>query len=118
MEYSIRPYEEGMIEDQFKIGSKIYDPWPMGGQTRSEQLKHTYSQENFDPDTKFYAYYENEMIGFLTTAFKETKEGKIVYFYEFPYVKQEHRPLGERETKISAAKVRHCHHRLCLTVAR
>lgn len=89
MNYTITTYKEGYIDDQFKIGSAIYDKWRMGGQTRPEQLVETYAGPNFDPETKFYAFDGTEMVGFLTTTEKTDKAEKTAFF-EFPFLKQGH----------------------------
>lgn len=88
--YNIKTYQEGFIDEQFKIGSADYDTWPMGGQTRPEQLKQAYAADDFDPETRFYAFNNNEMVGFLTSSLKEEKDGKKYYWFESPYVKSGH----------------------------
>ncbi|MHA2503300.1 MAG: hypothetical protein ACXAE3_10565 [Candidatus Kariarchaeaceae archaeon] len=97
MSYTIKTYQEGFIEDQFRIGSAIYDPWPMGGQTRPDQLRAAYQGENFDPETRFYAFDGEIMVGFLTSSFNEEREGKRVYFFEPPYVLPDHAPEAETQ---------------------
>jgi hypothetical protein len=89
MEYRITTYKEGYIDDQFAIGSSIYDKWRMGGQTRPEQLHKTYSGSDFDPELKFYAFAGDEMVAFLTTKEKEAEDEKSAFF-EFPYIKIGH----------------------------
>jgi len=97
VKYHITTYKEGYIEDQVAIGSQLYDAWPMGGQTRADQLKETYHADSFDPSTRFYAFDGDKMVGFLTASFNEEKDGKSYYYFEFPYVLPDHAPDAERQ---------------------
>ncbi|MHA2403892.1 MAG: hypothetical protein ACXADH_12930, partial [Candidatus Kariarchaeaceae archaeon] len=86
MGYDIKTYQEGFIKDQFKIGSAKYDKWRMGGQTRIPQLNATYSQPDFDPKTRFYAFSDKKMVGFLTAAAQpDSENASTTAFFEFPY---------------------------------
>ncbi|MFV2014931.1 MAG: hypothetical protein ACC656_05865 [Candidatus Heimdallarchaeota archaeon] len=89
MNYIFTTYKDGYIDDQFRIGREIYDKWRMGGQTRPEQLKKTYSEPDFDPETKFYTFLGSEMVGFLTATEKNEEEEKTAFF-EFPFLKKGH----------------------------
>ncbi|MHA2276766.1 MAG: hypothetical protein ACXAC2_13415, partial [Candidatus Kariarchaeaceae archaeon] len=100
MEYKITTYKDGHIEDQFKIGSLIYDKWRMGGQTRPDQLKAAYTGPDFDPETKFYAFAGDEMVAFLTAKEKTDEEEKSAFF-EFPYIKNGHETVLDQIVKYS-----------------
>ena len=88
MDYQIETYQEKFLEDQFKIGSGMYDKWRMGGQTRIEQLKTAYSAPDFDPLTRFYALLNEEIVGFLTAS--SIKDQQNNTYFEFPYYKKGH----------------------------
>lgn len=90
MTYVIKTYQEGFLDQQFKIGSAKYDKWRMGGQTRISQLQQTYSHPDFDPETRFYAFLEDEMVAFLNASDKKESERRVAFF-EFPYYKTNHK---------------------------
>ena len=94
MKYTIKTYEEGFIEDQFKICSRLFDKWRMGGQTRRDQLKTHYSKENFDPETRLYAFDGDNMVAFLAATSKDGSEGEA--YFEFPYFYEGHNGASEQ----------------------
>lgn len=85
MSYEIRTYKEEYLEKQVEIGSSILSNWLGAQQTGLEALRKAYSNENFDPETKFYAFRNNEMVGFLTAGIKDTTANM-----EFPVVLSNH----------------------------
>lgn len=116
MNYTITTYKEGYIEDQFKIGSSIYDKWRMGGQTRPEQLVKTYTGSDFDPETKFYAFDDPEMVGFLTVTEKKDEEEKTAFF-EFPFIKQGHEDALDPLVQFAFQKLRNKGYKQLITRA-
>ncbi|MFX0063880.1 MAG: GNAT family N-acetyltransferase [Candidatus Hermodarchaeota archaeon] len=89
MKYEIKSYQEEFLDDQVRIGSAIFNKWPFGGQTPKEQLKQQYSQPDFDPETRLYAFHEGKMVGFITTSVFE-EEGVKKALFEFPFVEEGH----------------------------
>lgn len=85
--YRIERYKEEYLEDHVRIGASIYNQWPMGGQTKIDQLREAYSKDDFDPETRLYAFERDEMVGFITCAMRDDDSA----FFEFPYVVEEHR---------------------------
>ncbi|NHK31795.1 MAG: hypothetical protein FK730_10620 [Asgard group archaeon] len=74
--YEIKSYEEGFEIDQEKVGIEVAKSFVTPHQTNAERLKEIYSQEGFDPETRLYAFKDNEMIGFLTArVLDETEDG-------------------------------------------
>lgn len=88
--YTIKTYQEGFLEDQFRIGSAKYDYWRMGGQTRVPQMQKIYSKSDFDPETRFYAFEGDTMVAFLNAADKREEDRKVAFF-EFPYYAKRHK---------------------------
>ncbi len=88
MTYIIKSYSEDFLEKQVEIGSSILENWPGTGQTDVEGLKQRYAMDDFDPETKFYAFKDDEMVGFLTATIKANKEGEDILRanMEFPIV--------------------------------
>ncbi|NHJ39448.1 MAG: hypothetical protein FK731_05390 [Asgard group archaeon] len=75
-EYVIKSYEKGFEIDQEKIGKDVAKSFIQPHQTAAERLKEIYTQEGFDPETRLYAFKDNEMIGFLTARIlEETEDG-------------------------------------------
>lgn len=66
--YEIRTYREEFLDDQVSIGSRIYDKWRMGGQTRRPQLEKAYRAEGFDPGTRLYGFRDGVMQGFMSQS--------------------------------------------------
>lgn len=100
MQYEIRTYSEDFLEKQFEIGNSILKDWPGTGQTQVENLKQLYSQQGFDPETKFYAFHPEtgEMVGFQTATIKPLKDGEEILRanMEFPLVQEEHEEVVDQ----------------------
>ncbi|OLS18612.1 MAG: hypothetical protein HeimC2_44240 [Candidatus Heimdallarchaeota archaeon LC_2] len=116
MNYKFTTYKEGYIESQFLIGSGIYDKWRMGGQTRPEQLKVAYTGADFDPETKFYAFIENEMVAFLTSTEKKDEENKSAFF-EFPFIKKGYDDVLDQLIQYAFEKLRKKDFKILITRA-
>ncbi|MCE7733651.1 MAG: hypothetical protein GPJ54_02155, partial [Candidatus Heimdallarchaeota archaeon] len=92
MTYVIKNYSEEYLQKQFEIGNSILSSWSGATQTSVENLKQVYSAENFDPETKLYAFKDDEMVGFITATIKPLKEGEenLRANMEFPIVLEGH----------------------------
>ncbi|MFX0060947.1 MAG: hypothetical protein ACFFC7_02030 [Candidatus Hermodarchaeota archaeon] len=77
MKYEIKSYKEEFLEDQERIGTEETAKWRFAGQATKEQLKEIYSQPDFDPETRLYAFLEGKMVGFVTSSIKEEEKVKI-----------------------------------------
>ena len=76
MTYKVRTFSEEFIDKQVEIGNKAYEGWIGAGQTSVNNLKNSYNSENnpnFDPETKFYVFKEDEMVGFLPANLQPKK---------------------------------------------
>ena len=106
--YEIRTFQKEYLEKQFEIGNKILSEWPGTGQTSVENLTHLYSGVNFDPETKFYAFQDDEMVGFQTATIKPRKEGDEITRanLEFPLVKSGHEAAIDALMKFSFKKLK------------
>ncbi|OLS25123.1 MAG: hypothetical protein HeimC2_19950 [Candidatus Heimdallarchaeota archaeon LC_2] len=92
MAYTIKNYSEDYLESQYEIGNAILSKWTGAAQSSVESLKQTYSQEGFDPEMKFYAFKEDEMVGFCTSSHisNQSEDDPKKAFLEFPLVKEGH----------------------------
>ncbi|MFX1533370.1 MAG: hypothetical protein ACFFDI_03980 [Promethearchaeota archaeon] len=73
MKYDIKSYQKEFLDDQVRIGTATRSKWRLAGQTPKDGLKKRYSQPDFDPKTRLYAFYQGEMVGFVTSMIIEEK---------------------------------------------
>jgi hypothetical protein len=66
-EYEIKQYQKGFEVDQEKVGKEVAKSFLAPHQTNATRLKERYSQEDFDPETRLYAFKDGKMVGFLTS---------------------------------------------------
>ena len=64
-DYEIKIYEAGFEEAQAQLGTELTQDWQDFGQTPADRLKQYYSAEDFDPETRLYAFKGEEMVGFI-----------------------------------------------------
>jgi len=86
MEYEFKLYSESYLDKQFEIGNQIISTWLGGQQTPVDRLRDIYSRSDFDPETKFYALYNNEVVGFITAKQIDEANANL----EFPLLLAEH----------------------------
>ena len=92
-EYIIKKYHEGFEVDQEKVGKEVAKSFLTPHQTNATRLKERYSQEDFDPETRLYAFKDGKMIGFLTSRIlPENDEGIKVASLTPPSVLEGHEP--------------------------
>ena len=90
-DYTIKKYHEGFEEKQAELGTEVSKNWQQFGQTPADRLKEAYSQPEFDPETRLYAFKGEEMVGFLTSAVnQEQEDGKTIATLSIPIVKVGH----------------------------
>ncbi|NHJ05123.1 MAG: GNAT family N-acetyltransferase [Candidatus Heimdallarchaeota archaeon] len=90
--YSIKNFQEEFLEEQEKVGIEATKDWHGFGQTSAAILKQIYSGKNFDPETKFYAFKDDKLVGFLTSTIQpEDEEGIKIASLEFPITLPEHK---------------------------
>jgi hypothetical protein len=53
-----------------------------------EQLKQTYSNENFTPDTRHYLFDNEQLVGFVSSALEDAEDGRASL--QFPFLKDEY----------------------------
>ncbi len=86
MEYEFKLYSESYLDKQFEIGNQIISTWLGGQQTPVDRLRDIYSRSDFDPETKFYALYNNEVVGFIPAKQIDEANANL----EFPLLLAEH----------------------------
>lgn len=98
--YSIRSYQEGYINRQVEIGNEVITNWKYQRQSNKKLIEELYSQDDFDPETRLYAFDNDSMVGFLPAKVEEN-DGKKIALYEFPIVLPHHEKAAHKLIKKS-----------------
>lgn len=95
MSYELKYYDESYLEKQFEIGNYNLSNWLGGQQSPISRLREVYSQEDFDPETRFYALHEAIVVGFVPAkiSMDQTEEG--LAYLEFPLISPGHEEVEE-----------------------
>ncbi len=86
MKYEIKTYQESFLEDQFEVGKEAIKDWLFEAQTPVKSLRETYSQPGFDPTTRFYAFKDDKMIGYVLSRVLGEIDGIIKADLSYPRV--------------------------------
>ncbi|NPE08227.1 MAG: hypothetical protein GNW80_08095 [Asgard group archaeon] len=86
MKYEIKTYQESFLEDQYEVGKEAIKDWLFEAQTPVKSLRETYSQPGFDPTTRFYAFIDDKMIGYVLTRVLGEIDGVIKADLSYPRV--------------------------------
>lgn len=84
--YEIKTYQEEFLEDQYEVGKEAIKDWLFEAQTPVKSLRETYSQPDFDPTTRFYAFKDDKMIGYVLTRVLGEIEGVMKADLSYPRV--------------------------------
>ncbi|HUT82842.1 MAG TPA: hypothetical protein VMZ29_16720 [Candidatus Bathyarchaeia archaeon] len=76
-QYEIKTYHAGFEDEQERIGMEVAKNFIAPHQTNKERLKEVYSQPEFDPETRLYAFSGDKMVGFLTSRVLDIGEDGI-----------------------------------------
>ncbi|MBN1330312.1 MAG: hypothetical protein JXA54_12635 [Candidatus Heimdallarchaeota archaeon] len=94
--YTIKSYQEEFLEAQEQVGKEVTKDWKGFGQTPASRLKQIYAQKGFDPETKYYAFQGDKLVGFITSTILPENEGEAKRAnLEFPIVLKEHKECIE-----------------------
>ena len=83
MTYELKTYSPSYLEKQYEIGNHRLTQWLGARQTPVERLKKIYSQPDFDPETKYYALADGEVIGFMTAKIRNPDSSSLEANLEF-----------------------------------
>ena len=89
--YEIKTFQESFLPRQVEIGNAVLSTWLAAQQTPLDRLQQIYSQDDFDPETKFYALKDGEVVGFIPAKLT----GEDVANLEFPIVLNDHEGATE-----------------------
>jgi len=79
--YQVTTYSSDFLEKQVEIGHYNLSRWLGARQSPIKMLRQLYSKPDFDPETRFYALKDGELIGFLPSKIRKgNKEADL----EFP----------------------------------
>jgi hypothetical protein len=76
-DYKIKHYQKGFEDEQARVGMEVAKSFEIPHQTPAERLRERYSQDDFDPETRLYAFKGDKVIGFLTSRVLEEGEDNI-----------------------------------------
>jgi len=69
-------YDESRLDDHLELVLDVIKEWEWDSwYPTKEQLKQVYSREGFTADTRHYLYDGNKLVGFLSTAVEENRDG-------------------------------------------
>jgi len=91
MNYQFKHYSESYLEQQYEIGNNHLSTWLGAQQSPVNRLRDIYSQADFDPETKFYALNDTEVVGFITAKQIDGNSANM----EFPLIKPGHEVVEE-----------------------
>lgn len=86
MSYILKNYSETYLERQFEIGDQLISTWLGGQQTPIDRLRKIYSQDDFDPETKYYALQDGQVVGFITAKILPNQTEGLSANLEFPLI--------------------------------
>lgn len=87
MAYQITNYDPKFIEQQVDLIWEITDNWKYPYQTSYDSIRQTYSSENFDPTTRFYAIDGDQLLGYISSAVVKDAEKGDYGTLRFPLAK-------------------------------
>ena len=91
MTYQLKNYSEAYLNEQYEIGNNHLTTWLGAQQSPIDRLRDIYSQADFDPETKFYALNDEEVVGFITAKPINDNSANM----EFPLIKPGHEAVEE-----------------------
>jgi hypothetical protein len=95
-DYEIKIYEKGIEEEQAKLGTKMTEDWTDFGQTPADRLKEAYSREDFDPETRLYAFKDGKLVGFIVSrVLPDAEDGIKRAQHDFPLALDNNEEVGK-----------------------
>ncbi|OLS18852.1 MAG: hypothetical protein HeimC2_43850 [Candidatus Heimdallarchaeota archaeon LC_2] len=93
MTHKILGYNSEFIDKQVDLVWEISGPWKYPYRTSYDALRKTYSKDNFDPSTRFYAFENDELVGFIVSDVVKNPEKGDYGTLRFPLVKNDDRDI-------------------------
>lgn len=95
-DYEIKHYQKGFEDEHARVGIEVAKSFGAPHQTPAERLRERYSQEDFDPETRLYAFKGEKMVGFLTSrVLVESEDGIKTASLTPPSVLSDHKKAEE-----------------------
>jgi len=91
-QYSIKEYLRGYELDQARIGQEVARNWIWPYAYDLDDLVDIHSQPNFDPDTRNYCFFGDEMVGYVVSVISTSGTTASL---DFPRVLQGHESTAE-----------------------
>ena len=86
----IRNFKREYVQLQSLLGLEVTKDWNHYFQIRPERLEYIYSAPTFDPDTRFYAFDGDTLVGFISSAIDGNKDGIVWSTTQYPIVNPEY----------------------------
>jgi hypothetical protein len=71
--YLIKSYEQGFDEEQAHIGFEAANSWLWPLAHDKQDMSRIHSQPNFDPETSWYCFDGNKMVGFISISLPRSR---------------------------------------------
>jgi hypothetical protein len=95
-DYKIKKYEKGIEDEQAKLGTEMTTDWTDFGQTPADRLKEYYSREDFDPETRLYAFKDGKLVGFIVSRIlPDAEDGIKRAQHDFPLAYDNNEEVGK-----------------------
>jgi len=90
LKYEIKTYQEEFLDEIYEVGVEALKDWTFEAQTPIVSLKEAYSQPDFDPETRLYAFRDGKMVGFVVSRVLGEIDGKIKADISYPRILKGH----------------------------
>lgn len=96
-DYKLQLYQKGIEEAQSSLGREVTEKWEDFHQSSAEYLQNVYSRPDFDPETRLYAFKDDELVGFMVSRVvpESEKEERRIANLDFPFVKKGHEEVSK-----------------------
>ena len=101
-----RTYSEELLSMQHAFISEVTKDWKGWSYPSLKDLKEVYARDGFTPDTRHYAFIDDEMVGFVSSAVERIIDGVQTGSIQVPFIKDNDPEVAEflMEKAISVLK--------------
>jgi hypothetical protein len=95
-----KTYKEDYLDNQVKLVREVTKDWHGFHYPNKEIIKGWYEEnENFTPETRHYAFVDNELIGFLSSAVEGEFSGITYGSIQYPFVREGNEEIRDKLMK-------------------
>jgi hypothetical protein len=97
-----KTYDESLLDDQIALIKDVIKEWDwVIWYPNKETLKRNYSREGFTPETRHYAFEDEKMVGFLSSAIEGERDGMVWGSIHLPFIMKGYEHIEEELMKIT-----------------